>query len=709
MEQIQGIIERITYQNEENGYTVIKVRVKGYSDLVAVTGNMASVSVGSVLSMTGEWKVDSKYGRQFNAALYSETLPATVYGIQKYLGSGLIKGIGPKYAKKIVGTFMENTLDVIENNPNELITVDGIGKKRVELIKKAWGEQREIKNLMIFLQEKGISTTYASRIYRAYGDRSIETITENPYKLADDIFGIGFRTADIIAEKLGIDKERHMRCRSGIFYALNELSNEGHCFAHWNQLVESATALLGIEEPKIVMTLSDMALSEDVIAEENKSRIYLPPFYHCESGTAKLIEKITAYPRQKQINNAAADEKTVEYDEMQLKAIECAVNSKFMVLTGGPGTGKTTTVKGIIGMFRRNGFSVLLAAPTGRAAKRMTETTGLESKTVHRLLELKPPDGYQKNADNQLEGDVIIIDESSMLDIILFYNLLKAVPPYMSVILIGDTDQLPSIGAGNVLLDIIDSGRVPVIKLEKIFRQAMGSLIIRNAHRINKGLFPEINNSRQSDFFFIEEDDNDRIAEIIVGLCRKRLPSHYGIDPVKDIQVLCPMQKSVTGVQNLNGLLQNALNKNTLTISRGGMEYRLGDKVMQIKNNYEKEVFNGDIGVISHIDLENRALKISFDGRLVEYDLTETDEVVLSYATTIHKSQGSEFDTVVMPLSMSHYLLLQRNLLYTGITRAKKRLVIVGSKKALYCAMNNNKVMERNTWLKNRLNDFAAL
>ncbi len=709
MEQIQGIIERITYQNEENGYTVIKVRVKGYSDLVAVTGNMASVSVGSVLSMTGEWKVDSKYGRQFNAALYSETLPATVYGIQKYLGSGLIKGIGPKYAKKIVGTFMENTLDVIENNPNELITVDGIGKKRVELIKKAWGEQREIKNLMIFLQEKGISTTYASRIYRAYGDRSIETITENPYKLADDIFGIGFRTADIIAEKLGVDKERHMRCRSGIFYTLNELSNEGHCFAHWNQLVESATELLGIEEPKIVMTLSDMAFSGDVIAEENKSRIYLPPFYHCESGTAKLIEKIAVYPREKKINNISSDEKTVKYDEMQLKAIECAANSKFMVLTGGPGTGKTTTVKGIIRMFMRNSLSVLLTAPTGRAAKRMTETTGLESKTVHRLLELKPPDGYQKNADNQLEGDFIIVDESSMMDIILFYNLLKAVPPHMSVILIGDTDQLPSIGAGNVLRDIIDSGRVPVIKLEKIFRQAMGSLIIRNAHRINKGLFPEINNSRQSDFFFIEEDDNDRIAEIIVGLCRKRLPSHYGIDPVKDIQVLCPMQKSVTGVQNLNGLLQNALNKNTLTISRGGMEYRLGDKVMQIKNNYEKEVFNGDIGVISHIDLENRALKISFDGRLVEYDLTETDEVVLSYATTIHKSQGSEFDTVVMPLSMSHYLLLQRNLLYTGITRAKKRLVIVGSKKALYCAMNNNKVMERNTWLKNRLNDFAAL
>ena len=699
MDKLRCVVERVTYENEQTGYTVIKVRAKGYSDLIAVVGTMSAVAVGSVLTVQGEWKVDGKYGRQFIAASWEETLPATALAIEKYLGGGLIKGIGPQFAKKIVAHFQDDTLRVIEDEPDRLIEVEGIGRKRVELIKKAWQEQKEIKNVMLFLQEHGVSAALATKIYRHYENDSIAVVKENPYRLADDIWGIGFKTADGLASKLGIDKDSFIRCRSGILYALNELSNEGHCYATQEQLIAKALKLLDIEEAKLVMTLDHMRLEKDIVAEDEA--VYLPPLFFCEQGTARRIKEIMGAPRTKQVSRSDISSE-IRYDSAQLEAIRCAADAKFMTLTGGPGTGKTTVTKGIIRLFEQNGFDILLAAPTGRAAKRMTEATGLPAKTIHRLLEYKPPQGYQKNENAPLEGDALIVDEASMIDIVLMYNLLKAVPAHMTVILVGDIDQLPSIGPGNVLRDIIDSGAAPVVRLTKIFRQAAGSMIIQNAHRINKGEFPALNSGRQSDFFFIE-GDNAALPDQIAELCARRLPRAYHADPIRDIQVLCPMQRGDTGAANLNAVLQNILNKNHIALQRGGVEYRLGDKVMQIRNNYDKEVFNGDIGVISNIDVEERTLVAVFDGRAVSYELGDTDELVLAYACTIHKSQGSEYPIVVMPLTMSHYVMLERNLLYTGITRAKKLLVLLGEKRAIAMAVKNNNVTKRNTRLAARL------
>jgi exodeoxyribonuclease V alpha subunit len=588
VDTLRCVVERITYQNEDNGYTVLKVRAKGFRDLVAVVGNMASVAVGSVLTVRGEWRSDPKRGRQLAAAAYEETLPATALGIEKYLGSGLIKGVGPVYAKKIVAQFGERTLEVIETEPACLIEVPGIGKKRVGMIKRAWQDQKEIKNVMLFLQSHGVSTAHAAKIFKTYGDQSVATVTENPYKLADDIWGIGFRTADAIAAKLGLDAESYTRCRAGVLYALNELSNDGHCFAAAEQLTAAAAKLLNIDEQKITMTISHMQQERQLITEP-PDMLYLPPLFFSETGAARLIRLIRDTPRSKQVK-VHPIRGDIPYDEVQLAAIEYAMAVKFMVLTGGPGTGKTTTLKGILQSFRSGGYDILLAAPTGRAAKRMTEATGLEAKTIHRLLEYKPPQGYQRNGDNPLAGDVLIVDEASMVDIVLFYNLLKAVPASMTVILVGDTDQLPSVGPGNVLRDIIDSAAVPVIRLERIFRQAQGSAIIRNAHRINKGQSPELFNGKLSDFFFIPEDDATLIPQLIVDLCAKRLPAHYGADPVRDIQVLCPMQRGDTGARNMNEVLQAALNPSAQSIRRGGTEYRVGDKVMQMRNNYDLDV-----------------------------------------------------------------------------------------------------------------------
>lgn len=702
MNTLKCIVERITFQNEENGYAVIKVKAKGYDNVISVTGYMASVNVGSVLQIQGEWKFDNKYGRQFNVVKYNEFMPASVYGIEKYLGSGLIKGIGTVYAKKIVDAYKEETLNIIEKRPDKLLEIEGIGKKRVEMIKKSWIEQKEIKNVMIFLQEYGVSTLYAAKIFKCYGNRSIEVVKNNPYKLADDIWGIGFKTADTIAMNLGIDKESFIRCRSGILYTLNQLSSSGHCFATMEQLVKTAVQLLDIEESKIIMSIDDMKHKKDIICENE--RLYLPSLFYSEVGTSKLIKKIINQPRNKKIEKFYFNT-NIEYDEIQKESIKCAANSKFMVLTGGPGTGKTTTTIGIIDMFVKNGFEVLLTAPTGRAAKRMNETTGIEAKTIHRLLEFKPPNGYQKNENNTFKADVLIIDESSMIDIVLMYNLLKAVPSYMSVILVGDSDQLPSVGAGNVLIDIINSEIVPVIRLEKIYRQANESYIIKNAHKINKGEYPEIKNN-DTDFFFLEKEDNSQVPELTSELLSKRLPNYYKVNPVKDIQVLCPMQNGDTGTINMNIVLQSVLNKSTFYIMHGGYKYYLNDKVMQIKNNYDKEVYNGDIGVICDIDIEEKTIKIDFENKIVKYELTDLDEIVLAYAVTIHKSQGSEYPIVVIPLTMSHYVMLQRNLIYTGITRAKRILVLVGSKKAIFCAINNNKVEKRNTSLKNRLREY---
>lgn len=710
MLKIRCVVERITYQNPENGYTVLKTRVKGYKELVPVTGNLLDVNVGSVLLVEGNWKIDARYGRQFIAEKWEETLPATVYGIEKYLGSGLIKGIGPKYAKKIVQEFGTDTISVIEDNIEQLLNVGGIGRKRVEMIRESWEKQKEVKNIMLFLQENGINTSFAAKIYAHYGNKSIEKVKENPFCLADDIWGIGFKTADIIAQKLGVDKQAYIRLRSGIMYTLGELAGDGHVYAGKEQLFFKAAALLDAEEEYIIMTTDQMVKDGDLILEEDA--IYLPPFYYAEIGTASKLARLAGKPQDSTSLTKCQDVFTdigsiedklnIKYDPLQADAIKQASVSKVMVLTGGPGTGKTTVTKGIIAMYQEQGFKILLAAPTGRAAKRMTEATGIEAKTIHRLLECKPPEGYQKNNENPLEGDVLVVDECSMIDILLMNSLLKAVPENMRLVFAGDINQLPSVGPGNVLRDIIDSGRFPVIRLNKIFRQAQSSRIIMNSHRINAGTMPDISNGRNTDFFFIQKETPEQAAEEIVTLVKYNLPKYYKV-PASQIQVLAPLQRGTAGASNLNIVLQEALNPSGAGIRRSGYMFRQNDKVMQIKNNYDKEVFNGDIGIIERVNLEERTLIIDFDGRHIEYEDMELDEIVLAYATTIHKAQGSEYPVVVMPLLMEHYVMLQRNLVYTGITRAKKILVIVGTKKALAYSVKNLKVTERNTMLKERL------
>jgi len=599
---------------------------------------------------------------------------------------------------------------VIEKEPHRLLEVPKIGEKRVDSIKKAWTEQKEVKNIMIFLQEHGVSTAFGYRIYKVYGNMSIQIVKENPYKLADDVWGMGFKTADMIATKLGMDKESFNRCRAGLFYVLNQFANDGHCFAPFDELVDKSVEILDIERPKLHITLDSLTKTNELIKEQESS-IYLPPFFHSEIGIVRRIRKIVKTENPNIIANIDTalanlqDKTNIRYDNVQIEAIKLAVRSKFCVITGSPGTGKTTTTKAIIDLFSLAGRKVLLTAPTGRAAKRMSEATGMEAKTIHRTLESAPPEGFAKDADNPLEGDVIVIDESSMIDVLLMYNLLKAIPNTMTVIMVGDIDQLPAVGAGNVLGDIIDSSTVPVIQLTRIFRQAMGSIIITNAHKINSGKIPDLSGGKESDFFFVEMPAGNKadIVNKIVSLCSTRLPNFYKVDPIADIQVLTPMRRGETGADNLNKMLQATLNKNTRSLRRGATEYRISDKVMQLKNNYEKMTFNGDIGVISSINTENRTLCVNFDGRDVDYDILELDKLVLSYAITIHKSQGDEFPIVVMPFTMSHFIMLQRNLLYTGVTRAKKAVVLVGEKKAVVYATRNITSSRRNTMLSERL------
>lgn len=710
MEHLRCVVERITYQNADNGYTVLKCAVKNYSDLVTVVGTMPDTHVGSVLSLEGMWKMDAKYGRQFLVEKFEETLPATVYGIEKYLGSGLVKGVGPKFAKRIVEKFGKDTLDVIEEAPDELLKVSGIGKIRVDRIKTSWQEQKEIKNIMLFLQSHEVSTSHATKIFKTYGSESIAIVKENPYRLADDIWGIGFKTADSIAQKMGIDKGKFVRLRSGIFYTLNKLAEAGHCYTTRKQLTGRAKELLEVEEPELEITLDEMIRTNDVIRDEAEDReaIYLPPYYFSESGCAKRLLRLMSCGKKKsedteEILKKVAASSEITYDEIQWQAVKTAVSSKVMVLTGGPGTGKTTTTLGIISAYKQAGCQIILAAPTGRAAKRMSEATGMEAKTIHRLLEYKPPEGYQKNEEHPLEGDVLILDECSMIDIMLMYNLLKALPQQMSLILVGDIDQLPSVGAGNVLRDIIDSGCVPVVRLTRIFRQAQGSRIIMNAHRINKGEGIDMRGGKDADFFFATKESNQEVVDTIVQYCKTNLPRYYHVDPLQDIQVLTPMQRGECGAVNLNQVLQEAMNPSKIFLRRGGTQYRLKDKVMQIRNDYDKEVFNGDIGTITKVDVEERELTVLFDEREVVYDVTELDELALAYAVTIHKSQGSEYPIVVMPFTMSHFVMLQRNLLYTGVTRAKKILVLVGEKKAVYYAIKNETTTGRNTCLARRL------
>lgn len=704
MEYLKGIVERITYTNQENGFSVVRLKAEKSSELVTIVGFLTAINPGTQLILKGDWKNDAKYGKQFSVSSYKELMPSSLIGIEKYLGSGLIKGIGPVYAKKIIEKFGLSTIDIIEKSPHRLSEIEGVGAKRLEMIKSGWDEQKEIKNVMIFLQSHDISTTFAVKIFKKYGKKSVEILKNNPYRLADDIWGVGFKSADKIAENMGFEPSSYHRCRSGFFYLLNEATNSGHCYLEKEELIESSQKLLSIDEETIKKHLLTSIKDESLIMDQGC--VYIPAMLYSEIAVSKKIKEISKCASSslnlkiKEIITKIEKDEAISYDTIQKEAIEKVVTSKFMVLTGGPGTGKTTTTLGIIKVFQQMGLEVILSAPTGRAAKRLSETTRMEAKTIHRLLEYKPGEGYKKNQQNPLRSDVLIVDESSMIDILLMHNLLRAVPSNMNVLLVGDVDQLPSVGAGNVLKDIINSRSVEVVRLERIFRQAKDSEIIINAHKINKGLYPDLKSNKYSDFFFIQEEEPEKVAEVIKDLCTRRLPKYYKVNPISDIQVLSPMQRGESGAQNLNRLLQKSLNKNTTGLEYGGNSFYLGDKVMQIRNNYDKNVFNGDIGIISFIDIEDKTIKVQFDNNEAVYENSDLDELVLAYAITVHKSQGSEYQVVIAPLTTQHYMMLQRNLLYTCITRAKKIMILVGTKKAIFLAIKNNKTTKRNTRLK---------
>jgi len=725
--ELQGQIERITYTNEENGFTIARVKVPGRHDLVCVVGNMMAPMPGEIIRMQGEWASHPKFGEQFKIVFYKSMVPATVHGIQKYLGSGLIKGIGPVMAKRIVGKFSEETLEVIENEAERLTEVEGIGGKRLEMIKKAWADQKEIREVMIFLKSHGVGSGYVTKIFKQYGNESIKVVRENPYRLATDIFGIGFLTADKIAEKLGFSKDSELRAQAGILYVLHQLSDEGHVFYPYEPLIEKCMEILAVDREIIVKAFGVAALDKQIVIEElngesgdhaqNDRAVYLTKFHVSETSIAARLKLLIGLPKSiRSVDLGKAIEwvqtkLSINLAEKQIEAVRCAVESKLMVITGQPGTGKTTIINSILKIFQALGVKIMLAAPTGRAAKRMSETTGYEARTIHRLLEFSPKKGsFQKNEHTPLNCDLLIVDEFSMVDCILMHHLLKAVPLYATFIMVGDVNQLPSVGAGNVLKDIIVSGAVPVVELNEIFRQARQSSIIVNAHRINSGMLPlfKASENQLDDFYFIEKDDPEEALQVILDLVSERIPKRFGFDRFDDIQVLTPMHKGSVGAVNLNTQLQDLLNPNQQGITRWGRDFRVGDKVMQIRNNYDKEVYNGDIGRITGIDLEAQEVTISFDGRDVGFDFTDLDEIVLAYAVSVHKAQGSQYPVVIIPVLTQHYILLQRNLIYTAVTRGRKLVVMVGSKKALAIAVKNNKTQMRHTRLTSRLSLLAA-
>ncbi|MCJ7617624.1 MAG: ATP-dependent RecD-like DNA helicase, partial [Desulfobacterales bacterium] len=709
---LTGQIERITYSNEENGFSIARVKVPGRRDLVTVVGNLMSPMPGEIIKMQGEWTSHPKYGEQFKLVRYKTSVPATVYGIQKYLGSGLIRGIGPVMAGRIVKKYGKNSLDIIENEIEKLARVDGIGKKRIEMIRTAWDEQKEIRDVMLFLQTHGVSSGYATKIFRQYGNQSIAVVQENPYRLAADIFGIGFVIADGIAEKLGFSKDSTLRAEAGIQYVLHQMADEGNVYYPYELLLEKCREILQIDREVIAKALGRVAVDKRIIIEdlndnieefrENNKAVYLEKYYVCETRIAFRLKTLIGAPKSfRDIDLDRAVEWVqkqlfITLAEKQLEALRCSVENKVVVITGGPGTGKTTIINAVIKIFSSMKLKIMLAAPTGRAAKRMSETTGYEARTIHRLLEFSfQKGGFQKNDKKPLDCDLLIIDEASMIDTVLMHHLLKAIPPRATFILVGDVNQLPSVGAGAILNDIIESGSVSVVKLNEIFRQAKDSRIIVNAHKINSGIIPDFKTPTPSDytndFYFIQQEDPEKVLEIILELLKDRIPRRFNFDPVDDIQVLTPMHRGVVGAGNLNEKLQEALNPGENIIIRGDRGFRVNDKVMQIRNNYDKEVFNGDIGKIVKIIADEQTLAISFDGREVIYELADLDEIVLAYAVSVHKSQGSEYPAVIIPILIQHYMLLQRNLIYTAVTRGRSLVVMVGTKKALAIGINNNK------------------
>ena len=710
MTQLRGIVDRITFQNEENGYTVARLQVEGlaaYNNRPAtIVGEMLSINPGETVVLDGEWTTHKQYGAQFKIASYQTVYPSTVEGMRRYLGSGLIKGIGPVTAKRIVDHFGKEALDVIERDPERLVEVEGLGAKRAKWIIKAWEDQREIHNVMLFLQSHEVGTGYAVKIWKRYGHDAVELIRENPYRLSVDVWGIGFLTADRIAQKMGIPAHSDRRIQAGLLHVLNEAADkEGHVFLPEDALIESCVEALDVPVDAIAPCIAQLRSEESIIVDEE--RVYLPHLYYAEQGAATRCYQLSQVQRI-ELGNIPAEIRAIEqrdgvtFAPRQKTALEKALSHNLLVLTGGPGTGKTTTIKGLIALLEARNKKIALSAPTGRAAKRMSEATGHEAKTIHRLLKFSPSEMvFEKNFENPLEIDALIVDEISMVDTVLMNSLLRAVPISASVVLVGDVDQLPSVGAGNVLKDVIASGIVEVIELNEIFRQAQTSRIITNAHAINRGEMPDVQNDRDADFFFLEASEPDQVVETVCGLCATRLPRTYRLDSIEDIQVLVPMYRGETGANNLNRVLQDELNPKGQEMTRGGIRFRVGDKVMQVRNNYDRDVFNGDIGRVHGI--EDDILRVRFQDRVLAYEFSELDELVLAYAMSVHKSQGAEFRAVVMPLTTQHYMMLQRNLLYTAITRARELVVIVGTKQALGMAVRNNRVAERHTTLSPRI------
>jgi exodeoxyribonuclease V alpha subunit len=709
-EVLAGLVDRVTFHNPENGFCVLRVKARGQRDLITVLGHAAMISAGEFVQVSGTWINDRTHGVQFRASFLKATAPTTVEGIEKYLASGMIRGIGPVYAKKLVRAFGEAVFDVIEQEPPRLRDVTGIGPKRAERIIAGWAEQKVIREIMLFLHSNGVSTSRAVRIYKTYGVDAVQLISENPYRLARDIRGIGFRTADQIAGKLGIEKTALIRVRAGISYALAEAMDDGHCGLPAEELVALTRELLEVPAELVETALSLELQGGAVIADDLDGRrcVFLAGLHRAEREIAEKLKALAVGKPPWPLIDADKAIPWVEkrtklaLAETQIEAVRVSLASKVLVVTGGPGVGKTTLVNSILKILGAKAIAIALCAPTGRAAKRLSESTGLEAKTIHRLLETDPRTGvFRRTEEAPLDYDLLVVDETSMVDVPLMRALLRALPDQAALLLVGDVDQLPSVGPGQVLADVIASGAVPVVRLTEVFRQAAESRIIVNAHRINQGLMPDLASVESGDFFFVDATDPDEGVRKLLAIVRERIPKRFGFDPIRDIQVLCPMNRGGLGARSLNIELQTALNSpGEIRVERFGWTFCPGDKVMQVENDYDKEVYNGDLGVVSRIDMEEGELTVDFDGRDLTYGFGELDELVLAYATTIHKSQGSEYPAVVIPLSTQHYPMLQRNLVYTGVTRGKRLVVLVGQRKALAIAVKGARARRR--WSKLR-------
>ena len=708
-EVLAGLVERVTYQNAENGFCVIRVKARSHRDLVTVVGHAATISAGEWITASGDWVNDRTHGQQFRARFLKTSEPTSVEGIEKYLASGMIRGIGPAYAKKLLRAFGEKVFDVIETRSDRLREVDGIGPVRAARIVAAWAEQKVVREIMVFLHSHGVGSARAVRIYKTYGADAVQVMSENPYRLARDIRGIGFKTADAIAMKLGVEKTAMIRVRAGISYALGEAMDEGHCGLPTSELVPLAEKLLEVSQDLIrtalKLEIGDGTVVADTLGETDA--VFLASLHSAERSIA---DRLFTLAKGKLPWPSIDADKAIPWIERrtdliladsQRAAVQLALSSKVSVITGGPGVGKTTIVNAILQILAAKNVKLVLCAPTGRAAKRMNEATGFEAKTIHRLLEVDPKGGgFRRNTDNPLECDLLVVDETSMVDVLLMHALLKAVPNNSALLVVGDVDQLPSVGPGQMLADMISSGAIPVVRLTEVFRQAAQSQIIVNAHRINQGLMPDLRKPEaESDFYFVETDNPETAVPRIIELVKARIPRRFGLDPVRDVQVLCPMNRGGVGARSLNVELQAALNPaGERKVERFGWTFAPGDKVMQIENDYDKEVYNGDIGFVTDVEPEEGELTASFDGRSVTYSFGELDTLVPAYAATIHKSQGSEYPAVVIPLMTQHYAMLQRNLLYTGITRGKRLVVLVGQKKAVAIAVRN--ISGRRRWSK---------